>query len=441
MSKLEIRSGNRKYIETFPEAVDITDVLELVDNELFQILRERKQLGLVGMIRPGAMHTRFDHSIGTYGKMLKTIPILAQKNPKEFTDELILALKISALYHDLGHSPFSHQTEPIIKELIGKDHKKATAEYIGRTLRGTIKKIGGNPDLVLELILGNHPMHEIFDNNPLGSDKLDYIERDSHYLHITGAPDITKIINHLIYIDGTFGIEERAIREVIDLQNRYFKLHHEGYLSKPSLINQRMLQRALQESIAMNDFDPRRLWEMTDGELFTYLKHSKSKITSDLHGRLKSGINSLLKSAVVFKKEGHEQVEIVGTKPIKVYGLEDSCVDGFVDKYKNPLSLKKVEDEIAELVNLNPGDILIASVSYFSRLKPEDVNIFSGEKSEFYSLLASHKEEKRTFERMYRDAFCIRIAVVPEQRQRVFEAAEEIKSYLKEEIKTNCSKK
>src|SRR5271154_4956203 len=47
--------------------VNITLMAKLfIDNRFFQRLRELKQLGLCNNIYPGAEHTRFEHSIGTY---------------------------------------------------------------------------------------------------------------------------------------------------------------------------------------------------------------------------------------------------------------------------------------------------------------------------------------------------------------------------------------
>ncbi|MDP2749849.1 MAG: HD domain-containing protein, partial [Nanoarchaeota archaeon] len=379
--------------------------------------------------------------IGAYGKAKQVIDVLSSKNPSEFDSEKKDALSIAALLHDLGHSPFSHQIEPILIELFDKNHNKVTSDYAARYFTKLIEEKNINSKLVMDLLEKKHPMHIICNDMPLGIDKLDYIERDSYYLHIKGTPSIEKIISHLVYVDGKLGIEEKGISEVINLMNHYFKLHNEAYLCKPSLINQRMLQRAVQESIDFKDFDPREMWDMTDSDLIAKLKSSTSKIARELYGNIEDGINFLYKSSVVMKIEGHENVEKIDNKSIAVFGVNSHLVNSFTSKYKNPLSLKNVEDSCAEMLGLSEGDVLIGTVSYFGRLEPPDVNILMPGTEKFYSLFETHEEESKTLQRMYKDAFAIRIVTKPEYRTRVFEAATEIRDLIISEINNNCNGK
>ena len=51
-------------------------VLALVDSDEFQRLRRVKQLGVVDRVYPGATHTRFEHSLGTYGYAVRYLQAL-----------------------------------------------------------------------------------------------------------------------------------------------------------------------------------------------------------------------------------------------------------------------------------------------------------------------------------------------------------------------------
>ena len=45
--------------------VDVSRFVPLLDHPNFQRLRHRKQLGVNHLVFPGAVHTRFEHLVGT----------------------------------------------------------------------------------------------------------------------------------------------------------------------------------------------------------------------------------------------------------------------------------------------------------------------------------------------------------------------------------------
>ena len=51
-------------------------LLDVIDHPYFQRLRRIKQLGLSHLVYPGAMHTRFQHSIGCTHLMLQAVSTL-----------------------------------------------------------------------------------------------------------------------------------------------------------------------------------------------------------------------------------------------------------------------------------------------------------------------------------------------------------------------------
>ena len=90
-------------------------VRQLVDTPEFRRLSRISQLGLVSLVYPAALHTRFEHCLGVYRLALLLLKQLAH-DPR-FADavraedgELFLA---TALLHDLGHWPFCHPMEDV----------------------------------------------------------------------------------------------------------------------------------------------------------------------------------------------------------------------------------------------------------------------------------------------------------------------------------------
>jgi len=91
----------------------------VIDTRTFQRLRRISQLGLTSYIFPGATHSRFSHSLGAAylarSVLLHLRERAEEKNRKEI-DEHFNDVIIAALLHDVGHGPFSHSFEHVLKK-------------------------------------------------------------------------------------------------------------------------------------------------------------------------------------------------------------------------------------------------------------------------------------------------------------------------------------
>ncbi|MDP2846357.1 MAG: HD domain-containing protein, partial [Candidatus Methanoperedens sp.] len=88
--------------------------LALVETPPVQRLRRIRQLGFSNLVYPGANHTRFEHSLGTYHLAKHLVKYVDERQQ----DELLAA----SLLHDIGHGPFSHATEELIVWYTRKSH-------------------------------------------------------------------------------------------------------------------------------------------------------------------------------------------------------------------------------------------------------------------------------------------------------------------------------
>lgn len=110
----------------------------VIDSALFQRLRKIRQLGLCELVFPGAVHSRFSHSIGVMHVAGKYFDAVFRKFPRsrpETVETLCLLrriVRLSALLHDVGHGPFSHLFEHMLVHLEIKENRliKCTAEYL-----------------------------------------------------------------------------------------------------------------------------------------------------------------------------------------------------------------------------------------------------------------------------------------------------------------------
>src|SRR5690606_34181616 len=82
----------------------------VLDRPEVQRLRGIKQLGLAYLVYPGALHTRFDHSLGVCAMAQRIVASLRAQGA-EVADELARAIGIAALLHDATHVPFGHTFE------------------------------------------------------------------------------------------------------------------------------------------------------------------------------------------------------------------------------------------------------------------------------------------------------------------------------------------
>src|ERR1700740_2739572 len=79
--------------------------VKLVGPRAVQRLRGIRQLAMANLVYPGALHTRFDHTLGVAhvaGEMADALGLDTEERT---------FVRQAALLHDIGHGPFSHVSE------------------------------------------------------------------------------------------------------------------------------------------------------------------------------------------------------------------------------------------------------------------------------------------------------------------------------------------
>src|ERR1700746_2229872 len=83
--------------------------VELMDTPEFQRLRGIKQLGTAYLVFPSAIHTRFEHSLGTSWMAHRILEVIKRSRPVAADEEQLI--RVAALLHDVTHIPFGHTLE------------------------------------------------------------------------------------------------------------------------------------------------------------------------------------------------------------------------------------------------------------------------------------------------------------------------------------------
>lgn len=172
-----------------PRGVDML-AWKLIDTHEFQRLRRIRQLGVSEFTFPGAVHSRFSHSIGVFHTARSLVKVIERELPKhglEFEPEKAQVVLLAALLHDLGHGPFSHTFEGVQESRgVRKRHEQWTADII-RNPDGCIQPLldgadgrRGLADAVASLLEKEDPedIYHAVVSSSFDADRLDYLRRD-----------------------------------------------------------------------------------------------------------------------------------------------------------------------------------------------------------------------------------------------------------------------
>ncbi len=186
----------RQQLVRIPPQLDVPlteRVRRIIDTAEFRRLARISQLGLVSLVYPAAIHTRFEHCLGVYRLALLTLKQLAH-DPRFHrivsADRAELFI-VAALLHDLGHWPFCHPIEDLELPDVPRHETFATEFLLEGELARVLRQFWSlNPEQVVVLLTkrSEDPTLRLLSSmlsGPVDVDKMDYLYRDS--LH-AGVP-------------------------------------------------------------------------------------------------------------------------------------------------------------------------------------------------------------------------------------------------------------
>ncbi len=224
-------------------------IFEIVEHPWFQRLRRIKQLGLTGLVYPGAQHTRFHHTLGATHLMNLAINVLKSKGNK-ITDEEAEGAYLAILLHDMGHGPFSHSLE---YQIVNASHEELSLLFMQKLN----EEFNGILSLSIEIFKGTYHkrfLHQLV-SSQLDVDRLDYLRRDSFFTGVSeGMVSSDRIIKMLDVANDKLIVEKKGIYSIENFIIARRLMYWQVYLHKTVHAVEQMLLSILKRAkyLALN---------------------------------------------------------------------------------------------------------------------------------------------------------------------------------------------
>ena len=244
----------------------------LLSTPALQRLRRIRQLALASLVYPGALHTRFDHTLGVMhvaGQMAESL---------ELDPDSVATVRLAAILHDIGHGPFSHVSEYALERYADRRSllREQKKEKIHEIVTGIM--IANDPELdlnnadrdkfgrLLATGYGERILRQIV-SGPLDADKQDYLLRDSYFCGVQyGVYDLRQLHRSLVSVadnnnDHMLMIKADGVHAVEQYVLAKYYLTTNVYRHKVRLITDQMIVRAIILGIERDSLDElRRLY-------------------------------------------------------------------------------------------------------------------------------------------------------------------------------------
>ncbi len=217
-------------------------IFRLMAEPVYQRLRRIQQMALANLVYPGAVHSRFHHSLGAYHLMCQAVAELRLKgidiSPAEET-----AVKAAILLHDIGHGPFSHALEYTL--IPGVQHESLSL-LIMQQLNA---EMNGDLSLAIDIFTNKYDkpfLHQLI-SGQLDMDRMDYLTRDSFFTGVSeGVIGYARILKMLHVHEGQLMVEEKGIYSVEKFLVARRQMYWQVYLHKTVLASEKMLVKIME---------------------------------------------------------------------------------------------------------------------------------------------------------------------------------------------------
>jgi uncharacterized protein len=251
---------------------------QIISQPAYQRLRRIRQLAWTDYVFPGAVHTRFEHSLGVMHMATMLYDGIVDRSREILQSELgynddglkrhKALVRLTALFHDIGHAPFSHAAEELFPFRHGTDgdrfvHEEYSAAIVRRYFDDVISNhplntnYGFSADDVANLLEGKPQSGKALFwrdliASQLDADRMDYLLRDSLHCGVSyGRYDWQRLVHTVVAVPPTaeggprVGVTEGGWHAAEGLIVARYFMFTQVYFHKTRVIYDYHLQQAL----------------------------------------------------------------------------------------------------------------------------------------------------------------------------------------------------
>ncbi|MDF1798406.1 MAG: HD domain-containing protein [Planctomycetota bacterium] len=310
--------------------------MSLLDTREMQRLRGIKQLGTANLVFPGAVHTRFEHSIGTLhvtDRIIAAINKNAELDPRQclgVRPEEARVIRAAALLHDITHIPFGHNIED--QAGLAERHDSPAryrAMFSDQTEVGRLLAKLGLADDVLAVLSyetsgGSIPPYwsEIL-SDTICSDIIDYLLRDAYFTGLSLTIDsrlvsyfkVDRASGHL-FIDVAKRdlVREDIVSELVRLLEARYYFSERVYYHHAKVAAGALISRTVGDLFEAGALEGSELFDRTDASLLPLLDMAAVRAGGEVERSVmqlvdRFRLRRLPKRACVFPRYENEDVQ------------------------------------------------------------------------------------------------------------------------------------
>jgi hypothetical protein len=215
----------------------------------------------MNLVFHGAEHSRFSHSVGAAHIAAQMYDAAVQNSQLRHDEEARQDTILATLLHDVGHGPFSHTLEDILKQLKAGDfnHEHMTLRLLTESASELNQRLTAfDKSLPARLAVyfdksrrKSEAWHYAIVSSQLDADKLDYLARDSFMTGIHHNFDHKRLIQSMGVAGHAIVVDYRAADVVESYILALDQMYAAGYFHKTVRAAASTLGLAIRRAIAL----------------------------------------------------------------------------------------------------------------------------------------------------------------------------------------------